>query len=696
MAAKLHLSRTSSGRTLAAALFILAAVGMFLLLGWMQRLEWLATDWMQRLAAAGKPPHPDFHFIVLDQKSLDAAEAEFGLSWPWPREAYAQVLRFLRHAGARLVVLDFLFSEASLYGPEDDQVLGEAIRQIKNVYLPVITKTAGSASARQHLDRLRPDVFLGLSPPALKGVPVQESLTLPVEVVLKNAAGLGDARLTPDADGVARRIRPFIRLGEKYLPHLSLAPLHLSPVSLQAGRLRWGEKVWPVDDAGNLVVCFPGFWETYPCTSMIDVITSNVAIAENQKPAVDPGLFRDKIVVVGAVAEGLLDLRKTPLDASTPGFFIVAAVYAAALTGRFYNERWHDALTWAFLIILIALGAVWGRQSFGRGLLLLALTLFLYIGGVLWLFWMQAVVCAPVSPLLGCMLAFAASLGIGYQQEQRQKRFIQGAFSQVLSHSVLTNLMRDPSRLQAGGELSELSIYFSDLAGFTQLAEKMNPQHLVEILNMYLGEMVETIVEENEGYVDKFIGDAVMAFWGAPVPVPDHAWRACRSALCNQRKLQALQRRLQDAGFQEALRMRIGIHTGPAVVGMMGSPKKLNYTVIGDPVNLASRLEGANKQFGTSILASWETVAGIQDRIASREVDRIRVKGKQHPTRIFEIMGFADETDAAAVEWLALFQKGTEAYWQRNFKSAIKLFKAVLAVKPQDQPAAVFLKRAAR
>jgi adenylate cyclase len=236
-------------------------------------------------------------------------------------------------------------------------------------------------------------------------------------------------------------------------------------------------------------------------------------------------------------------------------------------------------------------------------------------------------------------------------------------------------------------------VYFSDLDGFTQFSEKLSPPDLVRVLNLYLTEMIATIVEECEGYVDKFIGDAVMAFWGAPVPESAHAYRACLAALRNQRKLKRLQPELARLGLSQELKMRIGIHTGPAVVGMMGSEKKLNYTIIGDTVNLSSRLEGVNKFYATSILISQETHAALGGRLVAREIDVNRVKGKQKPTRIYELLAEPGELLGARRELYHHYQAGMEAYWKKEFAKARSWFAKALKADPADYPAQLYLER---
>lgn len=686
-----------SGRqAAAAALLVFAGIGLLQAAGFMERLEWLAGDGLKQLEAAGQKPRPDLHFVVLDQRSLDAAAADFGLSWPWPREAYARAVHYLRQSGARAVLFDFLFSESSQSGVEDDRSLAGALQDAGNVYLPVLAKPAGAENAVERLLAEQPGSALRVGAGPGVRLPDNRSLSLPVAPILSSAAGCGDVRFVPDADGVIRRLPPMAAAGGATVPAFGLAPLlqrENGRIMLESGRLRIGDRTWPLDARGNLVLRFPGSWRAYPRTSLIDVIISDQALSEGSEPAVPAETFKDKIVIIGSIAEGLWDLRKTPLEAATPGFYISAALWAAGESGRAYDERWRPVLAWVLLLLLSILGAVWGGQPFARGLALAGLTLAAFLGAVGWLFFAQGVIIDAVAPTLGLLSGYGLSLALSYRREQRQKRFIQSAFTQVLSPSVLDGLMRDPKRLSAGGELAELTVYFSDLAGFTSFSEKLPPHQLVEVLNLYLGEMIATIVDEQDGYVDKFIGDAVMAFWGAPMPQPDHAARACFAALRNQERLQALQGRLKAMGLDAPLSMRIGIHTGGAVVGMMGSPKKLNYTVIGDTVNLASRLESVNKQFGTQILISGETMSRVRGRVVAREVDRIRVKGKTLPTRIFELVGTPGRVPETVLRCLRAYEQGSDLYFQGKFEAALPHFERALEARPEDKPSQILRDR---
>lgn len=673
-----------------------AAGAMFLIrgAGWLQRFEWMAGDWLQRLAVLGEPPDPRLEFVVLDQKSLDAGEAEFGLSWPWPREAYARAIRFLHRGGARVVFLDFLFSEPSLYGPADDQVLAEALRAGGNVYLPCVTRAAGPSPHPDSLAALGAVLPAPIVLSTEARIPRRKSVTLPIPEFMRAAAGLGDARFSADEDGVGRRFSPLVKVDGRLLPQFGLTPFFQTTrtgwIRLFSGRLELGGRLFPLDDRGNVVLRFPGDWKRYPRTSLVDVITSEVALGENRTPAVDPGRFRGKTVVIGSTAEGLFDLRKSPLESEMPGFFFSAAVWAAGESGRAYHEEWKSWLAWPLLLLLIFLGAVWGRLSFGWGVGGAAATLAAFAGTCVVLFMRQQVILEILSPAAGFLISFGTSLGLSYRRERRQKYFIRNAFTQIMSPALVEGLMQDPERLAVGGDLAEVSVYFSDLQGFTHFSEKMDPHSLVSLLNAYLGEMIETILDDFNGYVDKFIGDAVMAFWGAPLPDRNHAYQACQAALRNQEKLAKLRLRLR---LDFPLRMRIGIHTGPVVVGMMGSPKKLNYTVIGDAVNLASRLEGANKVYGTEILISEATYRRVKEKVVARELDLLQVKGKTQPTRIYELVGLIKNVPPLRLRQIQNFQAAVELYQRRKFRESLGIFKRLLEESPGDAAVQLYVDR---
>jgi adenylate cyclase len=313
-------------------------------------------------------------------------------------------------------------------------------------------------------------------------------------------------------------------------------------------------------------------------------------------------------------------------------------------------------------------------------------------------FYSQSNVLLPSGlPLAAIWVSAAFSASEHYLLESRRRSTIQTAFGQFLSPAVFSQLMADRQPLKTGGEKHDLTVFFSDLQGFTTFSEKMDPQALVEVLNYYLTEMGEVVAGQCEGYVDKYEGDAIMAFWGAPIPNANHALSGCTAAWRSQLKLKDIQTRLQEKGLAtggEPLVMRIGLNTGPAVVGLMGSTRKLNYTAMGDTVNLASRLEGANKAYTSRIMMAEATRLGAGDSIITRELDRIRVKGKKDPTQVHELLGIKGEGAAlAGPELIAKWQEGMALYIRKEFTQGLKCFEACLEMKPGDGPSTVYIAR---
>jgi adenylate cyclase len=278
-----------------------------------------------------------------------------------------------------------------------------------------------------------------------------------------------------------------------------------------------------------------------------------------------------------------------------------------------------------------------------------------------------------------------------YATEGRQKQAIRTMFSHYMSDEVISHLLANPEKVRLGGERRRLTLFFSDLAGFTGLSEFLPPEELVQLLNEYLTVMTDIILEE-QGTVDKYEGDAIMAFWGAPLPMEDHALRACRAALRQQAALESLNRQFQEKGLPW-LRCRIGLHTGDAVVGNLGSKKSFDYTVIGDTVNLASRLEGLNKFYGTAVMASETTVQECGEALEFQELDRVAVKGRATPVAVFTAMAFKGELAPLQSQAAKAFDTGLKLYRQARFNEAVTAFQQALEHWPDFTPSQIFLQR---
>jgi adenylate cyclase len=300
----------------------------------------------------------------------------------------------------------------------------------------------------------------------------------------------------------------------------------------------------------------------------------------------------------------------------------------------------------------------------------------------------------PVLPGIALSLSFALATAFSYATEGRQKLYIRRMFGQYMSETVINHLLEHPEKLQLGGERRRVTLFFSDLAGFTTISERLSPETVVALLNDYLSRMTEIILNE-AGTVDKFEGDAIMAFWGAPLDQPDQAQKACVAALRQQAALAELNQRFAGQDLPP-LTMRIGLHTGDAIVGNLGSAKRFDYTVIGDTVNLASRLEGLNKFYGSQVMASEVTVAACAGAVEFRELDLVAVKGKEQAVRVFEVLGLAGELDPEQIRRRRDFAEALALFRQGRFAEAQAGFEAILTKNPEDGPARTFVARCRR
>ncbi len=622
--------------------------------------ERAAWSWRVRAAAAPSAATPTIKLILLDQASLDWGSRENGWSWPWPREVYAPVLDFCTRGGARTVAFDVLFTEPSVYGVEDDAALGAAMARtpgfVGAVFLSPGEGTGAAGAADQSGWGPGADDWTcaGLDDPAtakLRRELAAGGATVPVAEAAAGEGALANVSGVPDPDGVYRRARLLHLLDGRPVPSFGLAAYLLgegrgAALKLEPGRLLVGERAVTLDAEGRALLRFAGPADIHETFSAAAIIQSELRLREGGEPVIDPVVLRGCDVLFGYSAPGLLDLRPMPLSRVAPGVALHAAVLDDLRGDGFLRDA-PAAAAWptiALLAVAAAALVLAGRKAW-HGLAVIVATLALppLLGaGAYALGWWFPVVPAGIATAS----ALAGGLVWNYATEGRQRRFLKQAFRHYLSPHVVERLIADPGQLRLGGERRELTIMFSDLAGFTSISESLDPVALTELLNDFLTDMTDIVLEEG-GTLDKYEGDAIIAFWNAPLEVPDHAARACHAAWRCQQKL-ASRRDEFRARTGHELRMRVGLHTGPVVVGNMGSRQRFNYTVLGDAANLASRLEGANKAFGTATMISGVTRAAAGATIAVRDLGAIRVVGRRESVAVFELLGPATGTDGRA------------------------------------------------
>ncbi len=669
---------------LAAAIGIVLAWGLFGA-GMLDSFEARTFDWRSRLLAAPYPDAPPIRVIMLDQASLDWAARENGLSWPWPREMYAVILDFCRRAGAASVAFDVLYTEPSSYGVADDQTLGRAGEEFGRMVLPVfLGRETGDALTWPEgapLAALPDSLSAALDDTARVRVSLPRA-SFPVPELARRAAGLGNVHQDPDPDGVYRRIGLFGLFDGRTVPSLALAGyLAAHPgarIEATDRGPRLDGRLLPLDGDGQALINFHTPAGTYEIHSAAAIIRSELLLREGQTPDIDPAAFRDAYVLFGFSAPGLFDLRPAPISGVYSGVEIHAQTLGNILAGDFLRDA--PLAASLALTVVLALGAALccslgasTLSALGSVVVFLPLPVAASCGAYL------AGYNAPLLlPEAATVLALGASILLNYATEGRQKRFIKSAFKQYLSPVVIEELLRHPERMRLGGERRVLSIFFSDLQGFTSLSEGLSPEELTQLLNEYLTAMTDIIMDEG-GTVDKYEGDAIIAFWNAPLDQPDHASRALRAALRCQDKLAELRPAFR-ARVGRDLFMRIGLNTGPAVVGNMGSHARFDYTMLGDAVNLAARLEGINKQFGTYTMVSQAVLDATDGAFAARELGRVVVVGRTEPVTVFEPMWPREREQRT--ENLDAFSRALELFYTGDLATALAAFETLAETDP--------------
>ncbi len=656
----------------------------------MNRGEYLTWDLRASWFAKPGPESDKIRLIFLDQYSLDWG-AKQGWPWPWPRQVYGAILNFCSRAHVKAVAFDVIFSEPSIQGVDDDTDFGKAIATTPGFVGAVFVGKEKSGITNWMEGIPPPQVKVTVKDPASLKMFQLSHASFPVPEVGRNATFLATVFGNPDHDGIYRRIQPFAIFDGHPIPSLGLG-LWLATATNRSLNL---ELPWftsgnthriPLDRDGCAILNFRGPSQTHKTVNAAAIIESELLIRDGKPPLITPESFKDTYVFFGFTAPGLYDLKSSPVDSVYPGVEIHATFLDNLLSSEIKRQT---PRIWEIVMIIVlacaaALSVRFGRHAWQS---LMAFVIFFTIpliaGGYaytqgLWL---------PIfSPLIATALALVGALALNYATEGKQKRFIKGAFKQYLSPLVIEELVQHPERLKLGGELRELSIFFSDVRGFTTISERLNPEELTTLLNNYLTAMTD-IIYSHGGTVDKYEGDAIIAFWNAPLAQKDHAQLAVLTALECQAKLTELNPVYKEQIGTE-LHQRIGLNSGPVVVGNMGSRQRFNYTFLGDAGNLAARLEGINKQFGTSLLISSHTREQLDESVAVREIARVQVVGRKEPVCVYEPMFPALATERKKI--LDIFALGLAKYYEGALAEALSLF---ASIESQDAPAEAYVRR---
>lgn len=614
-------------------------------------------DWRMSLTADHFEPSDDITIVLLDQDSLNWAKDTMGWSYPWPRESYAKIIDFFNRANASSIAFDMLYTEPSMYGPADDKILGEACKNFGRVVETVFYESEDS-----------------------------EPL-LPVSEIANNAAIIGNVTSSLDSDKTARRSR-FYSTSSLAEPGLAVASLIVSD------KLPDLDKI-PQAAEGGMYIRFQKSLENYIPYNASMIIRSELAIEEAEKNGtevdysgdiLEPGMFEGSHVFFGLYAPGLFDICTSPLNAVYPG----VGVHICQLDTILNETYLFDTPAWATILILLfvsLLGCFIGsfsKQGKAKYVILevsivliiavayVSITVGAFIPGLILPF---------TCPLIAYAVSFFVSMFETYLSEGKQRRYLKSAFRQYLSPTVIENLIDNPDLLKLGGERREITAFFSDVQGFTSISENLSPEGMTQFLNLYLSEMSDIILNHG-GTIDKYEGDAIIAFWNAPTFQEDHAKRAVEAALECQKRLAELQDELM-AITGKPVKQRIGLNTGTATVGNFGSRNRFDYTMMGDTVNLASRLEGINKQYGTYTMCSKSTMDsaiehGLKNKF--RNVGKVAVVGRKEPVLIYNPLTDVEDQNNKAFE--QTFNKGYDLFEKGDFTAAKEAFSQISKTDP--------------
>lgn len=601
------------------------------------------------------PAPPAQSALVLVDEATMSAMSEQGVRWPFPRALFAQLIASLHQAGASHIVVDFTFLEES--DAAQDQLLAAVAAASRPV---VLARTAARPPV------LWPSAYTAAHP----------------EFFQRTRTGLVD--YPADEDGVARSYPA---------PGSLAAAAFESPPNIPGGLLHWHGGLEQLRAAGVPVLSAAPFIRAgRPILERVvaaapDLDPESVARALAAEPVFASEIassVRGRTVFVGANASGTFDVKPLPIGQVEPAVLLHWTAWAN-LAGNEFITPVPRALV--LLAAFLALGGTtWAghrRASLSAPVTTaVILALALPFGAYLalssgWFF-------GPGTPVVAVGLTLLGVVAENYWLEQARKREIQAMFGAYVDPGVVAQLVRDPDSIRLAGEKRDATVFFSDLAGFTDLSEKLkdHPEQMVAVVNAYLDATSECLLNHG-AYVDKYIGDAVMAVFGVPAPLPEHALAACRAALAAQGLVADLNSRYAAAAGV-TLAVRIGLNTGELIVGNVGSSRKKNYTVMGDTVNLASRLEGANKAFGTHILLGEETARRVAGVLATRPLARLRVKGKQEAIEVHALHGETAALSATEREFLAVYRVGYDAYVNRRFGEAATALARAEGLLPDD------------
>ncbi|MGA2622944.1 MAG: CHASE2 domain-containing protein [Bacteroidota bacterium] len=699
------LTRLGLGGSLA-VLVILLTQNIVLEISPLRRLELSTIDYRFRLRGA-LPFAKDSSKIVIVELSQETFKS-LPHKYPWPHSYYAHLVRNLKRAGALAVGFDLIFEQPDTEDSTSDEDFRKAIRETGFVVLAGKIEETTEQYTVRNLEENYGNIFFGVD------------------------SSIGIAHVPDDEDAIYRRYQPFAvdPAVQRRLPSLSFGVLnkvfHKSPFYTPESapdEFVYAGRHIPKFDNVSILVNFYGPDQTFRTVKFADVIDDHefttVEEAETGQEINtfdDPdfgylydGTFKNKVVLVGSRMPEDKDMFPVPIPKGKQargnqmyGVEIHANMIQDVLDGNFLwkEPQWVDILAILLFSLLTFLATSWFKElKFRVHAVTELLSLFFVLAELVFigfaslkLFKDYHYVATISSPALAVVFGYVGVTVYNYVTERKQKAQIKGMFSRYVSPTVVNELVENPDKLRLGGERRELTVMFSDIEGFTSISESMKPENLVLLLNEYLT-IMSAIILKHAGTLDKYEGDAIMAFWGAPIPQEDHALRACRACVEMLQSLKDLRERWKNEG-KPSINIRIGLNTGDMIVGNMGGVERFEYTVIGDSVNLGSRLESANKQYHTRLMMSEQTHKRVADHVVARELDMIVVMGKTEPIKVYELIGMIEgKGPPEQYEFLEVYARGLALYRKRDWTGAIEQFEKVVKMKLDDYPSQIYIER---
>ena len=634
----------------------------------------------------------DIVIVDIDSRSVK----KLGKYFEWPRTFLAETVKNLAKKKSKVVGFDLLFNQSRF--ADDDSIFCENISNANNVVVGYNFQAEDSSSfiyadsvgiEINSIVNFENNAFYAES---------EDILDYGSRNIISSANSSGNVGITSDDDGVIRRISLFRKYRGKLYPSFALV-MCMNYLGIEKEDVVFNDKeslilhnaqvdsvkqdiVIPLDSENKMLIHYKGTWKTYLTVPFYDIYKNRIGRKT----------FRNNIVLIGASLRGLMDLRSTPVQRHLPGVEVHANIINTIIKSDFISE-----VDQIYIILIMLLLSLIVNLLVTSRLHMFFSTMFVIISSVVYyklsfyLFDNENILIDITRPIYAIIFSFLTTYTISYYNENKSKKLIKSTLGRYVPEVVSKEMLKNPDLLKVGGEKKEITMMFSDIRGFTSYSEKTDPKTLVEFLNHYLKEMTK-VVKQNKGTLDKYMGDAVICFFGAPLDC-DHPRLACKSALNMHENLESMRPHIKDEIFRD-IQIGIGINTDIVTVGNIGSDELFDYTAIGDGMNLASRLEGLNKYYGTKILVSGTTFEYVKDDFIVREVDLVSVKGKVKPVRIYELIDFKDGkffTDDVK-EKLEIYNKGLNLYRDGEFSEAKNVFTEV-AEKYRDKTSEMLVYR---